>query len=45
MIKINTKELKKILSGKKLTESEFQIIKNRIGELKNIYFIKRSSNV
>ena len=45
MIKINTKELKKILSGKKLTESEFQIIKNRTDELKNIYFIKRSSNV
>ena len=45
MIKINTKELKKILSGKKLTESEFQIIKNRIYELKNIYFIKRSINV
>ena len=44
--KIDDKKLKKIiLSGKKLTESEVKIIKNRIGEFKNIYFIKRSSNV
>ena len=44
--KIDEKKLKKtILSEKKLTVSEFQTIKNRTDELKNIYFIKRSSNV
>ena len=41
MIKINTKELKKIiLSGRHLTETEYKAIVNRSEEFKNIVFRK-----
>ena len=42
MIKLNDKKIKElILSGKNLKQSEFDTIRNRSDEFKNIVFIKK----